>query len=100
MREKLFSIIDQEKRKQEVHDFADKMCADKRTPIRELEDQIAEFHYRRPVVIIDFAVFNPPFHEKLQFFKGILCIRPFWRDGKKAPPLPVQEPRQYYSHHY
>mgnify|MGYP001588343302 CR=1 FL=1 len=39
-------------------------------PIAEAEQKIAEARFRKPIVI-----FNA------------FAIRPFWRDGRKAPPL-------------
>lgn len=52
-------------------------------PISELEQEIDRFHYQRliPIPLTNWA------------------IRPFWRDGKKVPPL---EPaiRHHFSHHW
>ena len=42
------------------------------TTFAELEQEIAEWHYRRPIPIP---------------LTG-WAVRPFWRDGKGAPPLP------------
>jgi hypothetical protein len=39
-------------------------------PIREAEQIISERKFRKPIVIFD-----------------AIAIRPFWRDGRKAPPL-------------
>ena len=38
-------------------------------PFREAEQAISEHNFRKPIVIFG------------------LAIRPFWRDGRKAPPL-------------
>lgn len=45
-------------------------------PLSELEAQIADFHFRRPVPL------------PLAGLHG-WHIRPFWRDMKETPPLPI-----------
>lgn len=46
------------------------------TPIRQLEQEIAEWHFRRYIPLPELGI----------------AIRPFWRDRKIAPPLPFEVP--------
>lgn len=56
--------------------------------MRDIESEIADFHFRRPVRL--------PF---LEFFD--IEVRPFWRDRKPTPPLPAEyPPHPFRSHHY
>ncbi len=54
------------------------------TPLKTLEAEIAEHLFRRPFHVV-----------------GSIAIRPFWRDRKKVPALPMSEPSSYpRSHHF
>jgi|SRR3989344_3721935 len=59
----------------EEQNFTDEMLekAKKGATFNQLDRQIAEWDYRRPVRIP---------------FSGGWAIRPFWRDKRQAPPLP------------
>jgi hypothetical protein len=97
-----FSIVGKKTRAQELKDFANDISsqADSRL-IHELEDEIAEWRFRRPIELLNLAYLNLPFAILFQRhpFKGILYIRPFWNDGRAAPLLPEAK-WGYYRHDY
>lgn len=49
----------------------------KDTPWSEVDKEIAEWHFRRPIPILGLP----------------WAIRPFWRDAKQAPPLLLHPPK-------
>lgn len=65
----------------------DLMARSRDMSLSDIEKEIAEIKFGKPVHLI-----------------GDIGIRPFWRDGREAPPLPVsKEPIRrdpYRSHHF
>lgn len=70
----IFRVSRKELQRQEGKFVKDIMERAKTTPLEDLEREIAERRFREPIVIFD-----------------RLAIRPFWRDGKNVPALPLSE---------
>lgn len=72
-----------ERHLQEEGIIEDLMARSSNMPLSDIEEEIAEIEFGKPVHLI-----------------GNIGIRPFWRDGREAPPLPVSKRPIRRSHHF